>query len=119
MGLACSILIIGFLFKFLIRSVSNNLLSIGIYGLTIMAVVAGIMFFFRHKGKSQFYSTYFKRTIPILLIGLFSYLLPFDTLIAFKYRNHPKYAQLLKQSIRSPNNQELLDKLQKERERIY
>jgi hypothetical protein len=117
LGIVFSIIIIGFQFKFLLLPGSHEMLIIGNEFLTVVTIVAAFMFFIRHKGKSEFYPRNFKRMIPILCIGLFTYWLPLDTLIDIRYRDRPKYAELLKQSIENPEDEELRNKLQEQRKK--
>ena len=116
-GQTLSIIIIGFQFKFLLLPGAHEMLIIGVESLMVISIIAGFIFIKRYKGQSEFYSRIFKRTIPAIIVGALFYWLPTDSLIDIKYRDRPVYSELLKQSIKDPNNEQLRQELEQEREK--
>ncbi|MDH5597611.1 MAG: hypothetical protein OEY34_00720 [Cyclobacteriaceae bacterium] len=115
MGISFSIILMGFLFKFLLLPGASQMLSIGVVQLSVVSLVAVYKLFTTNQSQIFFYRNAFKRIIPIYMVGLFMYLLPPDTLIDFKFRDYPEYAELLKKSIEDPTNEQLQQELQEER----
>lgn len=116
-GVALSIVVIGVQFKFLILQGAGEMLVIGTTLLAIIAIVALAMFIIRYKGESSFYKGVFIRIIPALVIGFLSWQVSADCLIDIRYRDNPKLAGLIKQSHKDPQNQKLIDQIQKELEK--
>ncbi len=94
------------------------MLLIGSTLIVFISLVAISIFIFKYKGESDFYSNCLKRIIPVLLIGLFAYWLPVDTLIEIRHHDHVKYAELYKKSLKDPTNKELQEELAREREKL-
>lgn len=117
LGISFSIIIIGFLFKFLILPGSHEMLIIGTVFLAAQTFFGALIFFKKHKGRSEFYIKNFKRVFTILILGLISYWFPLDSLIDVRYRGRPKYAELLKKSVKNPDNEQVKVELELEREK--
>lgn len=69
-GVALSIVIIGIQFKLLTLAGSIEMLLIGTTSLAVIMLIAGGIYLFKYKGKSDFYRGIFIRAIPVFVIGL-------------------------------------------------
>ncbi len=115
LGIALSICIIGIQFKFLVLEGSDSMLIIGNTLLIFTGIVAATLLFMRNKHQPGFYIRIFKRLIPVLLMGLLSLMVSGEYIVDIRYRNNPKLAELIKQSLDGPYDQELYNKIQEEK----
>jgi hypothetical protein len=115
-GLALSLTVIGILFKFQSYPGATFNLSVGLISLAVVTIVGLVKYF---KTKSAFYTGIFKRVAIFGLFGLTLLYTPRTTIIDFKYRNHPAYLNALKQAMANPDNKEMGEKADEEREILY
>ncbi len=108
LGIALSTIVIGILFKIEIWPGSNNLLKPGLYLLSTILVVT---FAINRGRESNFYKRIYSRGIIIGILGLVMYLIPFDVLIDLYYNDKPEVAEIMKEVMKDPQNQELQDEL--------
>lgn len=114
-GLVLSILVIGFLFKFMLWPGGNMMLSIGLISLLI---VVSFYLVLKSKGKVFIAKSAFVRVSLVSFISLCLYGIQTDSIVDFYYPNDPLYAEALKQIIHNPNDsgvQENFIKLKEER----
>lgn len=97
---------------------AGEMLIIGSSQLTVIGLIALVIFITKYKMKSVFYSFALKRVIGWLLIAVAFYFTSGNTLIDIYYRDYPTYKELLKKSFDDPENEELYLKLEKEAEKI-
>lgn len=114
-GLALSMTIIGLLFKFQSWPGATMNLAIGLLGLVIALIVGTIKY---SKTKSDYYTKIFKRIAVYGGLGVILLLLPKETWLELKYRNHPNYVNAIKNAKADPDNQELWDKVDEERQKM-
>lgn len=114
LGFSLSMVTIGMLFKLQLWTGAASQLTIGIIFLTAIFLIA----LFRYlKSKDEFYVPLFKRMAVVGGFGLFMLFTPDSILIDIYYRDHPELAELKKQSMADPGNEEVryqLDSVQKE-----
>lgn len=114
-GLVLSILVIGFLFKFMLWPGGNMMLSIGLISLLIIVSIYLVM---KNNGKVFIAKSAFVRVSLVSFISLCLYGLQTDSIVDFYYPNDPRYEEALKQIIHNPNDsavQENFIKLKEER----
>ena len=114
-GLALSMTIIGLLFKFQSWPGASLNLGAGLVGLLIATVIGTIKYF---RNKSDFYTKIFKRIAVFGGLGLILMLIPKTTWVEIKYRNQPTYVDALKKAMAAPDNKELWDKVEVERQKM-
>ena len=114
-GLALSMTIIGLLFKFQSWPGASLNLGAGLVGLLIATVIGTIKYF---RNKSDFYTKIFKRIAVFGGLGLILMLTPKTTWVEIKYRNQPTYVDALKKAMAAPDNKELWDKVEVERQKM-
>lgn len=110
-GFSLSIVTIGILFKFQLWPGANANLAVGLLGLAMIGIIGLIKYFFK---KSDYIRKILVRTLLFGGIGLFLFLTPMDRWVDIKYRNHPEYAEALKNSMADPNNPLLREKEREE-----
>jgi hypothetical protein len=113
-GLALSSATNGIMFKFQSWPGADFILGAGLVGLFIVTTIGIIKY---SKNKSDYYYGILKRTVIIGGIGLILMFMPKTTWIEIKYRNQPEYVEALKNAIAVPDNKELWDIVERERER--
>ena len=114
-GLALSITIIGLLFKFQSWPNASINLGFGLFGLLIGLVVGLIKY---KRTKSDYYTRIFKRIAIYGGLGLILMILPRETWLEIRNRNHPEYIEAVKKAWADPENQELWDKVDEERQKM-
>jgi len=114
-GLALSITIIGLLFKFQSWPNASFNLGFGLFGLLIGLVVGLIKY---KRTKSDYYTRIFKRIAIYGGLGLILMILPRETWLEIRNRNHPEYIEAVKKAWADPENQELWDKVDEERQKM-
>jgi hypothetical protein len=114
-GLAIATTLIGVLFTVQSWPGSKVNLSGGLMGLLIAFIVGFLKY---RKSKSNYYINIFKRIVIYGGIGIVFYILPENSWRDFKYRNYPEYLKALDDARAEPNNQDLWDKANEEREKI-
>jgi hypothetical protein len=115
-GAALALTIIGLMFKIQLWPGANINLSIGLFGLAVVTILGAIKY---SKSKSNYYTKIFSRVAIIGGLGLIVFLLPKTSLVEFQYRNHPAYVEAYKKAMADPNNKELWDNVQAERQKMY
>jgi hypothetical protein len=70
------------------------------------------------KNKSSYYTRIFKRTAIFGGLGLILMLTPKTSWIELKYRNQPEYVDALKKAMADPDNKELWDNVETERQKM-
>mgnify|MGYP000284373108 CR=1 FL=1 len=115
-GFAFSEIIVGVWFKLYLLPQYFTFLNIGL----IIVFLLAIFCLFKYiKEKNSFFKKALIRIIVIGGIGFCIHIFPINNLIDIKYKKHPEYAELLKQSLREPENFELKDKIREEEIKIY
>ncbi len=115
-GAALALTIIGLMFKIQLWPGANINLSLGLFGLAVVTILGAIKY---SKSKSNYYTKIFSRVAIIGGLGLIVFLLPETSLVEFQYRNHPAYVEAYKKAMANPNNKELWDNVQAERQKMY
>ena len=93
---------------------ADFILGAGLVGLSIVATIGIIKY---SKNKSDYYTRILKRTVILGGLGLILMFMPKTTWIEIKYRNQPEYVEALKNAMADPENKELWDIVERERER--
>ena len=106
---------IGLMFKFQSWPGADLNLGVGLFGLLIVTIIGLTKYF---KNKSDYYTRIFKRAAIFGGLGLIIMLTPETTLVEFKYRNHPEYVNALKKAMADPDNSELWDNVETERQKM-
>lgn len=114
-GFALSATTIGILFKFQSWPGASFNLIAGLFGLLIVTIIGLIK---NLKNKSNYYSGIFKRVVIIGGLGLILILIPKTSWVELKYRNHPEYVNALKKAMANPDNEELWDNVEAERQKM-
>lgn len=111
-GLALSFATQGILFKIQSYPGTLPLLSIGFLGLTVVAVISLIKI---RKDTDNYYSTILKRVVIFGILCAFLIFVPQNTWLNWKYPNSPEFVQAVLNAQANPSNEELWDKVEKER----
>jgi len=114
-GFAISTTAIGILFKFQSWPGVEFTLGAGLAGLFIVTVIGLIKF---AKNKSAFYTKIFKRVAIFGVLGILLLAIPAASWVELKYRNHPDYVEAYKKSLADPDNEELRNNLEAERQKM-
>jgi hypothetical protein len=115
-GIALSQTIIGLIFKFNEWPGAFVMMSVGLSGFLVVAIVGFIQF---TKNKIDYYRNIFKRIALFGGLTLILVLLPSNLMFEFKYRNYPTYIEAYKKFIENPTNKELSDKVAAERRKVF
>jgi glucan phosphoethanolaminetransferase (alkaline phosphatase superfamily) len=115
-GIALSQTIIGLIFKFNEWPGAFVMMSVGLSGLLVVAIVGFIQF---AKNKIDYYRNIFKRIALFGVLALILVVLPSNLMFEFKYRNYPTYIEAYKKFIENPTNKELSDKVAAERRKVF
>jgi hypothetical protein len=115
-GLALSVSAIGILFKFQSWPGASVNLIIGIVGLTVVTIISLIKM---QKNTDNYYSNILKRVAGFGAICIFLLAIPTKTWLGWKFPNNPEYVQAVIDAQAKPNNQELWQKVDEEREKMY
>lgn len=115
-GLSLSMIAIGIMFKFQSWPGASFNLGAGLLMLSIVIIVGLIKY---SKTKDEYYINIFKRGAVFGGIGLILMLIPQTTWITIKYRNEPAFVDAYKKASADPDNKELWEKVEEEREKIY
>ncbi|GAO27842.1 hypothetical protein [Geofilum rubicundum] len=113
-GLALSSTTNGIMFQFQSWPGADFILGAGLVGLSIVTTIGIIKY---SKNKSDYYTRILKRTVILGGLGLILMFMPKTTWIEIKYRNQPEYVEALKNAMADPENKELWDIVERERER--
>ncbi len=114
-GLALSVMTAGLMFKFQSWPGADFNLGAGLFGLLLVTVIGLIKY---SKTKSDFYTRIFKRAAIFSGLGLILLLTPKTSWVELKYRNHPEYVDALKKAMADPDNNELWDNVETERQNM-
>jgi hypothetical protein len=115
-GVALSQTIIGLIFKFNEWPGAFVMMSVGLSGLLVVAIVGFIQF---TKNKIDYYRNIFKRIALFGGLTLILVVLPSNLMFEFKYRNYPTYIAAYKKFIDNPTNKELSDEVAAERRKVF
>jgi hypothetical protein len=114
-GLALSMTTIGLLFKIQSWPGASFILGTGLVGLLIVTIIGTIKYL---KNKSEFYTRIFKRIAVFGALGLILMLIPKTTWVEIKYRNHSAYVDALEKALADPDNKELWNRVEEERQNM-
>ena len=115
-GLALSFSAIGILFKFQSWPGTTVQLGVGCFGLGIVTVVSLIKI---KKSVDGYYSDILKRVAFFGITCVFLFAIPTKTWLNWKYPNNTEYVHAVLDAQSNPDNQELWDKVEVEREKMY
>jgi hypothetical protein len=115
-GLALSVSLIGILFKFQSWPGASANLIMGIVTLSIVAIISLIKM---KKSEDDYYSNILKRIAIFGAICIFLFSIPTKTWMEWKYPNNPEYVKAVLDAKSDPENQQLWDKVDEEREKMY
>jgi hypothetical protein len=115
-GLALSVSAIGILFKFQSWPGASANLIMGIVGLSVVTIISLIKM---QKNKDNYYSNILKRVAGFGAICIFLLVIPTKTWLGWKFPNNPEYVQAVLDAQANPDNQELWQKVDEEREKMY
>ncbi|MDA9261794.1 hypothetical protein N9P38_00375 [Flavobacteriales bacterium] len=114
-GISLSLIIFGFLFKFMIWPNANFIL---ITGIIFLLVCLAFYFVLLSQKKVSIPKNSFIRILVVGLLGLSIYLIQTDSIIDFYYPNDKPFAEALKNIVKDPSNveyQEVFVKIRDER----
>lgn len=114
-GFALSATTAGLMFKFQSWPGADFNLGAGLVGLLIVTIIGLIKY---SRNKSNYYTRIFKRAAIFGGLGLILMLTPKTSWIELKYRNHPEYIDALKKAMADPDNKELWDNVETERQKM-
>ena len=115
-GLALSMTTIGLMFKFQSWPGADFNLIVGLSGMFIVTSVAIIRY---TQNKSDYYTKILKRMAIFGSLGIIVFLIPKTSWNKFEYRNYPDYVNAINNSIADPENKELQEKAEEERQNMY
>lgn len=109
-GWACSIILIGMLYKLQMWPKANIYL---ISGLIIMVFIMVIGALFYTRSEVGYYETILKRAVIILSVGFALFLIPTTSLVDIYYRDNIAYRDAYKKAIKNPGNAQALAEVEK------
>jgi len=115
-GFAITSLTIGILFKLQSYPGADMNLKIGLGGAVIVLSIGAFKFF---KSKSEYYTKIFKRIAVYGGLALLILAMPSTMWTEIKYRDFPEYIKAVNAATADPYNEELWDKVEEEREKMY
>ena len=115
-GFALSSIILGITFKLQFWPGAIMHFKVGLVTLGIILLIAIIYY---SRTKAEYYIRIFKRIAIYGSFGLILYLTPATTLADIYYRNNPEYAELFKQVLADPNNEQLREQLEQMRVKTH
>ena len=110
LGFALSAVITGIMSKLQFWLGANFQLMSGLLATTLALIIALI---FKSRKNDRFYSRVFSRIIIYGAVGFIIFSTPSSALVDIYYRNNPEYAELFKQVLANPENEELREQLRK------
>jgi len=110
-GMAFSVVCSGILFKTLHWPGADFMLINGLVPTLIVLIIALIKYF---KTKGKFYIGILKRTAIIGTLGLLFVFTSSLTFVKIRFRNHPDYIKAYEMYLNNPEDEELLQKLNRE-----
>ncbi|HON20965.1 MAG TPA: hypothetical protein PLW70_06510 [Bacteroidales bacterium] len=110
-GMAFSAICMGILFKIQRWAGVNLMLIDGLVPTFIILIIALIKYF---KTKGKFYIEILKRTAIIGALGLLFFYTSTLTIVKIRFRNHPDYIKAYEMYLNNPEDEELLQKLNRE-----
>lgn len=114
-GFVLSLVIIYALFKFQRWPYGNIGLRISLCGLLIIAIVVFMKYL---SSKHQFYSNFLIRLFLIGILATSLYFVSSETLLELQHRDYPEYVEAEKNLMKDPQNRELLQKANEERQKM-
>lgn len=111
-GLALSLTLIGILFRFKYWPNSSFILETGLGGLLLVTIIGFIKY---PRTESDYFINIFRRIVIVGGLGLLFMVVPQNTWVAIKYRNHPQCSDALKKLLVNPYKTELWEDLEFER----
>lgn len=111
-GVVISMALVGIMFKVMFWAGGSLMMIVGLTGIFVITAI-GIFKF--AAAKSTHYTKLLSRLLVYGTITAFFFLIPANTLVDFKYRNHPEYAKAFKKFLSNPNNPVYREKLEEER----
>ncbi len=115
-GIVLSIVTMGLLFKYQEYPGGTQFIVIGLAGLIVIFTIAIVKY---KKTKSEYYLKILSRAIFYGVIGLSLILIPKETWLELRFKNHPEYIDIQKKSWADPENRELRIRAEKERMKTY
>lgn len=106
---------IGILFKFQSWPGATIQLGIGLLGLIIVTIIFLIKM---RQNTDNYYSNILKRVFIFGAINIFLFAIPTKTLLNWQYPNNPEYIKAVLDAQAAPNNKELWDIVDEEREKM-
>lgn len=115
-GFVLSISTIGILFKFQSWPGASMQIWVGLIGLVIVSVISLIKI---SKGTDNYYSYILKRIAVFGSICVILTVIPTKDWLNWKYPNNPDYVNAVLDAKANPDNRELWDKVEIEREKMH
>lgn len=114
-GLALSISAIGILLKFQSWPGASMQLGFGLFGLGIVTVISLIKI---KKSTDNYYQNILRRVVFFGTICIILSAIPKRTWLNWNYPNYPEYVNAVLDAQANPENQELWEKVEEEREKM-
>ncbi len=114
-GLALSSTLVGILFTLMSFPGAFPNLILGTVGLTVALIIGLVKY---SKSKSAYYTNIFKRIAVCGGVAVLLLVLPSNAWQDFKYRDYPALLEAMKEARAHPENPELWDKVEEERNKM-
>ncbi|NRR93375.1 hypothetical protein HSX10_17510 [Winogradskyella undariae] len=115
-GITLSLVVIGFLFKFLRWPNGGYILMNGLLGLIPILIIT---IFKLSKANSEFYKNLLIRVLIIVFFGTLMLFTKNETLLEIQYRDFPEYVEAEKNLMQDPTNKELKRIAIEERKKMH
>jgi hypothetical protein len=115
-GMALSIAALGIQFKLQSWPGARVML---IFGFSSSVVITLVSLLKKSKSTDNYYPNILKRVVAFGAISIILFSIPKPTWLAWKYPNNPEYIKAVLDADKDPSNQELWDKVDLEREKMF
>lgn len=115
-GLVASTLVIGVLFKIMILPGADQMLLIGVTATAVLFMLSVIRFMNNKNNITRFNLS---RMTIFLVVGFILWSIPNVTMVAARYRNHPRYVEAYSNFVADPQNPDTWKALDLEDKRMY
>lgn len=114
-GAALSFSAIGLMFKFQSFPGSLIQLGIGLFALTIVAIISLVK---NRKRQDEYYQNILKRVIAFALVSAFLMAIPYKTWLTWKYPGYPEFVNAILEADADPENEALWEKVAEEEDKM-
>jgi len=115
-GFALSIAAIGIMFKMQSYPGASLILYVGVGSLALLGILTMLKY---NKTRSPYLWRMFIRIVAFGSVAALLVAFPRETWLEMRHADHPAYVQAVKDSWADPNNEDLLQKVDEERAKIF